>query len=160
MDERLIAVRLKFSQTQPLLATRNKQALNPDCWYCTFSGVAIPGWDDDSAATHLYRIAHEAANDAIKHVSAKHIRISLEIGGQHATLKVVGDGVGIQDQAAASHRAGLRIMRYHADLINAVFSIDPARGRRHRVDLHIYNGSASWARARRQRPQINRRPRC
>ena len=96
--------------------------------HCTYQGANLPPWDDDFAATHLYRIAQEAVNNATKHASAKHIRISLEISGPRATLEVSDDGVGIQDRDTAGDGVGLRIMRYRADLIKAAFSIEPATG--------------------------------
>jgi signal transduction histidine kinase len=96
---------------------------------CTFSGGGLNEWDDNFGATHLYRIAQEAVTNALKHARAKHIRISLESTGQDATLSVTDDGVGLGDPAADSQGIGLRIMRYRADLINAVLSIDAVKGR-------------------------------
>ncbi len=54
--------------------------------------VAVP---DNSFATHLYRIAQEAATNAAKHSKATLISIELNRTGDTIELKITDDGVGI-----------------------------------------------------------------
>jgi signal transduction histidine kinase len=78
---------------------------------------------DNFSATHLYRIAQEAVNNAIKHGRANHIRILLTGASSSITLNVADDGVGIGDRRAAGPGMGLRIMEYRAGLIGATLKI-------------------------------------
>jgi signal transduction histidine kinase len=50
--------------------------------------------NDETAATHLYRIAQECATNAALHGGAKHIEIRLAAKGDVATLTVEDDGSG------------------------------------------------------------------
>ena len=97
---------------------------------------------DALTATHLYRIAQEAVNNAVKHAGARHIDISLEADESRIHLCVVDDGRGL----AAGWKAGLgvRIMCYRAKLIDGLLVIDQATegGTRVCCSFPIYqNGS-------------------
>jgi signal transduction histidine kinase len=83
---------------------------------CLFasSGGTIPL--DDSAAMHLYRIAQEAANNAMKHGKARRIVVSLAGGDLETTLRIEDDGVGISKTSNTSGGMGLNIMQYRARL--------------------------------------------
>ena len=70
-------------------------------------------------ATHLYRIAQEAINNAVKHGKPRNIVISLTSGGGDARLRVTDDGVGIPDREAPRDGMGLTIMKHRARTINA-----------------------------------------
>lgn len=61
-------------------------------------------------ATHLYRIAQEAINNAIKHGRAKGIDISLNGINESITLSILDNGVGIADKRSSGPGMGLRIM--------------------------------------------------
>lgn len=80
----------------------------------------------NETATHLFRIAQEAANNAVTHGRAEHIRISLSQNDGHVELRIADDGVGF-DSARGKQREGmgLRIMRYRANVMNAALSIEP-----------------------------------
>jgi PAS domain S-box-containing protein len=77
---------------------------------------------DNNTATHLYRIAQEAVNNAIKHGHAKIITISLTKAGERAGLRVHDDGVGLKAGGRRSGGMGLRIMQYRAGIIGASLS--------------------------------------
>jgi PAS domain S-box-containing protein len=81
--------------------------------------------EDNQTATHLYRIAQEAVNNAVKHARAREICIDLlEKPGEHV-LRIADDGVGIDEQRLqASSGMGLRTMRYRADLIAATLTVE------------------------------------
>jgi signal transduction histidine kinase len=79
-----------------------------------------------TGAIHLYRIAQEAINNAIKHSKAGHIVIRLDQEDEVIKLSVSDDGVGLPENARKGRGMGLRIMAYRASMIGASFSIDRA----------------------------------
>ncbi len=72
---------------------------------------------DQSAATHLYRIAQEAVSNAINHGKAKHVRIGLASAGARIILSVKDDGCGIPEELPDNGGMGLRIMKYRAGMV-------------------------------------------
>jgi len=78
---------------------------------------------DDVAANHLYRIAQEAVNNAIKHGYAKNILISLAPDGGGAALRITDDGRGLPEDVGRSPGMGLHIMNYRAKMIGATLEI-------------------------------------
>jgi PAS domain S-box-containing protein len=85
---------------------------------------------DDAMATHLYHIAQEAVNNAIKHGDARKISIQLTAESGRGTLLVQDDGIGIPDNHADAQGMGLHIMKYRAGMIGGVLEIrrDTTRG--------------------------------
>jgi len=81
---------------------------------------------DNSAATHLFRIAQEAVNNAVKHAKPSRITIDLRLDGQLGQLSVTDNGVGLQSPAPDHSGMGLRIMKYRADVIGAALKVDKA----------------------------------
>ncbi len=83
-------------------------------------------------AGHLYRIAQEAVNNALKHAAASEIRIGLERRDGVLLLDVEDDGEGFEESALPNDGIGLRVMRYRARLINGRLEIGsaPAGGTR------------------------------
>ncbi len=78
--------------------------------------------EDTDTATHLFRIAQEAAGNAIKHGRAKNILIRLEPTEDGNLLRVTDDGIGMPAQHNGKGM-GLRIMSYRADIIGARFAV-------------------------------------
>jgi len=78
---------------------------------------------DDATATHLYRIAQEAVNNAIKHGHAATISIRLGRGESEGTLTIKDDGVGIERAPAPHSGVGLHIMNYRAGMIGGTLDI-------------------------------------
>ncbi len=83
---------------------------------------------DLSVATHLYRIAQEALTNALRHASAREVRISLSMAGDKVKLRIVDDGRGLPGAASGAEGLGLRIMRYRANMIAAVLRVDSREG--------------------------------
>jgi signal transduction histidine kinase len=81
---------------------------------CTFQFRGLSRKYEDRTARHLYRIAQEAINNAIRHGRARSISISLEATKRATTLQVWDDGVGISASAPNGTGMGLSIMRYRA----------------------------------------------
>ncbi len=72
---------------------------------------------DDAMATHLYHIAQEAVNNAIKHGKARVILICLAQENEVGTLQIRDNGIGIAEDRGASQGMGLHIMTYRAGMI-------------------------------------------
>ncbi|MDQ5986545.1 MAG: hypothetical protein CSYNP_02275 [Syntrophus sp. SKADARSKE-3] len=68
---------------------------------------------DNALATHLFYIAQEATQNAIKHGKAKHIKIDLSADGGKILLQIKDNGSGIPDKISTKGM-GLRIMSYRA----------------------------------------------
>jgi signal transduction histidine kinase len=68
-------------------------------------------------STHLFRLAQEAANNAVKHGKAQHVSILLGTSGDQAVLRITDDGVGFPPESDRKPGLGLRIMAYRAKRI-------------------------------------------
>lgn len=71
-----------------------------------------------SAANHLYRIAQEAVNNAMKHGKPTLVRIKLTASPQRIVLGIHDNGVGIREPAESTHGMGMHIMQYRADALS------------------------------------------
>src|SRR3984885_13633027 len=78
---------------------------------------------DDAMATHLYHIAQEAVNNAIKHGQAQDILIRLSGEDGWGTLQIRDNGTGIQEDRSSNHGMGLHIMSYRAGMIGGRLDI-------------------------------------
>ena len=65
---------------------------------------------DQSVATHIYYIVHEALHNAVRHSGAKNIRVYLLFHDSHLRLNIEDDGCGIP-QHVRSDGMGLNIMK-------------------------------------------------
>ncbi|MGA7294033.1 MAG: PAS domain S-box protein [Terriglobales bacterium] len=84
------------------------------CRFQCFAPVLI---HDDAVATHLYYIAREAVNNAIKHGHARQIVIRLAADDHQGALTIEDDGCGIGDIAPGEKGMGLHLMNYRARMI-------------------------------------------
>ena len=111
------------------LAANLSKAFNAACRFEPSGTVALAGRD---AEIHLYRIAQEAATNAIRHGRARNVVISLAAAGEKTMLTITDDGTGLPTDARTKTGMGLRIMEYRADMIGATFDIQnlPAGGAR------------------------------
>ena len=78
---------------------------------------------DSSAAIHLYRIAQEAVNNAMKHGKASEIAISLRRDDGGIVLDIQNDGLQFRRPPADRRGLGISIMKYRATMIGATFDI-------------------------------------
>jgi len=81
---------------------------------------------DNTMAMHLYRIAQESLNNAIKHADASQIHVSLKIEGEHGLLEVVDDGRGVPPDLSKSNGLGVHIMKHRCGLFEGEIEIDPS----------------------------------
>lgn len=84
---------------------------------------------DANAATHLYRIAQEAVNNALKHGLAKKIDIILAERGTGLEMRVADDGRGFNAAEARKPGLGLRMMQYRAQLLGGALDVNSKPGR-------------------------------
>jgi signal transduction histidine kinase len=82
---------------------------------------------DNAVAVHLYRIAQEAATNAIKHGQARNIGLSLTSNNSRLILTVKDDGCGLPAAAHKGKGMGLRVMQHRARMIGATISLRPSK---------------------------------
>ena len=117
------------------LAANLSKAFDVSCSFQNSGTVVLP---DPKSGIHLYRIAQEAATNAIRHGRARNISISLDATSKSLMLAVTDDGTGLPADARTKAGMGLRIMDYRAGMIDATFEIQnlPAGGARAVCVLH------------------------
>lgn len=87
---------------------------------CVLEATAEEAWLDDSeAVTHLFRIAQEAVNNAVRHSGASRITISLQHEPDGLQMSVEDDGKGLPASSARASGMGLHIMRHRSSMIGA-----------------------------------------
>lgn len=84
--------------------------------------------DNSRTATHLYRIAQEAVNNALKHARPRCIQINLSRADGTLCLQIKDDGFGLTKGKKKSGM-GLEIMRHRAHVIGALLEIGSKPGR-------------------------------
>jgi len=89
---------------------------------CTFRYEAEGPLLDETLATHLYYIAHEAVHNAARHSGAANIFMDLTMGGHGIRLSVKDNGTGMADNLP-SKGMGLKIMNYRADRMGAAITV-------------------------------------
>ena len=98
---------------------------------CSFHSDGPVDVESNEVATHLFRIAQEATNNAVKHSGAKHIHISLIGKGPRLVLSIKDDGSGLPPEAmntsSLSSGMGLRTMKYRANVVGANLTIQSAQ---------------------------------
>jgi signal transduction histidine kinase len=78
--------------------------------------------DDPAVTGHLYRIAQEAVNNALKHAHAKRITIRLAQNDSRILLEIKDDGTGLPETRPAG--VGLGLMQHRAAAIGARLTIE------------------------------------
>lgn len=119
----LIPVELEANGLQAALhrlARQTEQLFGIRCRFQTEKEVPVA---DNLVATHLYRIAQEALNNAVRHGQAQRITVTLKADDEALHLWVRDDGVGIPDKLPETRGMGLRIMHYRARLLGGHLEI-------------------------------------
>jgi PAS domain S-box-containing protein len=83
---------------------------------------------DETLAEHVYYMAQESVNNAIKHAKARRITIGLTEANDTGSLTVRDDGSGFMMGPGAHTGLGLRIMEYRARMIGGVLDVESAPG--------------------------------
>jgi len=95
---------------------------------CDFRAGTAPFVFERNVASHLYRIAQEAVQNAIKHGRARKISIRLRPRAGHLLLSIGDNGVGFSSHPEKSVGAGLHNMRMRAAMIGGTLAIRPGKG--------------------------------
>ncbi|MEN6616441.1 MAG: sensor histidine kinase, partial [Syntrophorhabdus sp.] len=108
------------------LASNVEKLFGVKCKFISSKEVLL---NDDAVASHVYRIAQEALNNAIKHGKADNIVIAMRPEGESWVLTIEDNGVGLGSAPSQGKGMGLNIMQYRASMIGAVIDIrSPAKG--------------------------------
>jgi len=78
---------------------------------------------DDTVATHLYHVAREAVNNAIKHGHARQILIRLAADPRQGALTIQDDGYGISSTVPGDKGMGLHLMDYRARMVGGSLEV-------------------------------------
>ena len=92
---------------------------------CTLECDSPPLIADADAATHLYRIAQEAVQNALRHGRPRQIVMSLSRVRDRAELTIEDDGAGLPENWQSGRGLGTRIMAHRAAMIGGALSIEP-----------------------------------
>lgn len=91
---------------------------------CIFNHSASLKFGDDQTAGHLFRIAQEAVNNAVKHSGASEVRVRLSNRHGDLRLEISDNGQGFPNPRASMPGIGLQIMRHRASVIGAELDIN------------------------------------
>lgn len=97
-----------------VLASRIATTYAITCDFLCESEIVVK---DKNLSLNLYRIAQEAANNAIRHGGAKHLIISLSLLKGKLCLSICDDGCGfsgVYEKNEATQGMGIKIMQYRA----------------------------------------------
>ena len=89
------------------------------------------------AGSHLYRIAQEALNNAVRHADPSRIVLRLDTSVERLRLEVEDDGRGMPEPASSEAGMGLRSMRYRAQSLGGALVIGRPPGGGTRVVVTI-----------------------
>lgn len=95
---------------------------------CRFEAPEEFALRDAFIAGHLYRIAQESLNNAVKHARARNVTIRLSQSGEAITLEISDDGTGMPKGDAKRRGLGLGVMQHRASVIGAELTIASRRG--------------------------------
>jgi len=85
--------------------------------------------DDVNVATHLFHIAQEAVNNAIRHGKSRNIVIGLKSQNGLGVLTIQDDGAGFPMKQTGHPGVGLSIMNYRANMVGGSLKVSPNESR-------------------------------
>ena len=125
----LTAFRLDAEGLQAALAELAERTNSIGRARCRFHCPKPVLMKDSEAAGHLFRIAQEAVNNALKHSGASEILLTLNTDDGTVELKISDDGKGFpkvtgrRDGREVREGMGLQVMKHRANAIGAELSI-------------------------------------
>lgn len=112
-----------------LLAETVRTNFRTPCFCEVDAGIAIQNNDVEA---HLFRIAQEAVNNALRHGKPSKVKLSLQhVSPTECELRIEDDGAGLKKTKGGQQSGiGVRVMDYRANLIGARLTIKakPRRG--------------------------------
>ncbi len=107
---------------------------------CRYTGPGAVTVTEPEVRTHLYRIAQEAVNNALRHARPGRIDIGVRRNIQRLTLEVRDDGPGFDPARRPGPGRGLQLMRQRATLIGAILEVDSQPGSGTAIRCHFGPG--------------------
>lgn len=123
----LIPFKVESGGLEMALTELARSTTSPGRMECRFSCPSPVPLNDPEAATHLYRIAQEAVNNALKHGRASRIEITLSIKDEMLCLEICDNGKGFAD--SQKEGVGLGVMNHRASTIGAELLIKSTPGK-------------------------------
>lgn len=114
----------RLCQSLRELAASTEQLFHISCSVECDSNLVV---NNKNASTHLFRLAQEAINNAVKHGRAHRVSLLLGTAGEKAVLRITDDGVGFPPENARRTGLGLRIMTYRAQKVGGTLDIQPGQ---------------------------------
>jgi len=114
----------RLCQSLRELANTTEQLFSISCTVECDSNLAV---NNKNASTHLFRLAQEAINNAVKHGRAHRVGILLGSMGDKAVLRITDDGVGLPPESSRRSGLGLRIMTYRAQKVGGTLELQPGQ---------------------------------
>lgn len=91
---------------------------------CTFECAGENEITRNGKATHLYRIAQEAIDNAANHGKAHAISVRLSANPSVVSLSVADDGIGFSKTNKNMNGIGIAVMRYRANAVGGEIEIE------------------------------------
>jgi signal transduction histidine kinase len=91
---------------------------------CTFEFAGENGVMPSGKATHLYRIAQEAINNATKHGKAQNVEVRLSANSSAMSLSIADNGIGFSKTEKDMSGVGISIMHYRANVLGGEVEIE------------------------------------
>jgi PAS domain S-box-containing protein len=113
-------------QANGLLSALQELAVNAETLFgisCQLKCDANVSVANDDVSIHLYRIAQEAIDNAVRHGKAKHIWLRLWDQNGIGIMSVTDDGSGLVGARREHKGMGLRIMKYRAEMIGGILQV-------------------------------------
>jgi PAS domain S-box-containing protein len=113
-------------QANGLLSALQELAVNAETLFgisCQLKCDANVSAANDDVSIHLYRIAQEAIDNAVRHGKSKHIWLRLWDQNGIGIMSVTDDGSGWTVPSREHRGMGLRIMKYRAAMIGGILQV-------------------------------------
>ncbi len=107
-------------------AAEVEEMFHVSCRFVVEYPVAI---HDADLSTHLYRIAQEAVNNAIRHGHAKNIVITLVADNEYGVLRIENDGSSMPRRTKSNSGMGMQIMNYRARMVGGSLKVESGASR-------------------------------
>lgn len=104
---------------------------------CEFESRGTVAIEDPAVATHLYRIAQEAINNALKHSGATRVYVCLKGLEDKIELSIEDDGQGLSMKQERAHGIGMQVMNYRAALVGGRLEVHSSPGDGVRVNCSL-----------------------
>jgi two-component system sensor kinase FixL len=113
-------------QANGLLSALQELAVNAETLFgisCQLKCDTNVSVANDDVSIHLYRIAQQAIDNAVRHGKAKHIWLRLWDQNGIGIMSVTDDGSGLVGSPRDHKGMGLRIMKYRAEMIGGILQV-------------------------------------